>query len=123
MDRKITLLKAARQLLKDQESSYHTNFVLSETVFYDNANCDGYCLLGDIEDELSITNKEDLNDRKVILLKACKDLLEKQEKSSYVLDILSETVYYDEADCDGYCLIDDIEAELDLDEDSCEEDL
>lgn len=54
-----------------------------------------------------------MEDRKVELLKACRDLLNKQTKSSYVLDLLSETVYYDEADCDGYCLLRDIEIELD----------
>jgi hypothetical protein len=53
-----------------------------------------------------------MEDRKVTLLKACRDLLKKQEKSSYVLDLLSETVYYDEANCDGNCLLEDIEIEL-----------
>lgn len=58
-----------------------------------------------------------MEDRKVTLLKACLNLLEKQEQSSYVMDILSETVYYDEADCDGYCLMEDIKIELGLQED------
>lgn len=53
-----------------------------------------------------------MDDRKVILLKACRDLLQKQKESSYVLDLLSETVFYDDSDCDGNCLLDDIEAEL-----------
>ncbi|APH22439.1 hypothetical protein [Clostridium botulinum] len=53
-----------------------------------------------------------MEDRKIILLKACRDLLKKQENSSYVLDLLEETVFYDDADCDGYCLIEDIEMEL-----------
>jgi hypothetical protein len=53
-----------------------------------------------------------MEDRKVTLLKACRDLLKKQENSSYVLDLLSETVYYDEVDCDGNCLLEDIEIEL-----------
>lgn len=51
-------------------------------------------------------------DRKTELLKACLDLLEKQNKSHYVLNLLETTVYYDEADCDGYCLMEDIKAEL-----------
>ena len=42
------------------------------------------------------------------LLKAAGTLLKKQEHSSYVLNLLTETVYYDEAECDGYCLLDDI---------------
>ena len=42
------------------------------------------------------------------LLKATKELLEKQDNSSYVLNLLEETVFYDEAECDGCCLKDDI---------------
>jgi hypothetical protein len=53
-----------------------------------------------------------MEDRKVTLLKACRDLLKKQDKSPYVLDLLSETVHYDEADCDGNCLLEDIEIQL-----------
>lgn len=57
-----------------------------------------------------------MEDRKVTLLKACYNLLKKQEDSSFVLNLLSEAVYYDEADCDGYCLMEDIKDELGLDE-------
>jgi len=53
-----------------------------------------------------------VEDRKIILLKACRDLLKKQEKSHYVFNLLDETVFYDDVDCDGYCLLDDIEIEL-----------
>lgn len=53
-----------------------------------------------------------MEDRKTTLLKACLKLLEKQEDSGCVLDLLSETVHYDGADCDGYCLLDDIRTEL-----------
>lgn len=53
-----------------------------------------------------------MEDRKIILLKACVELLEKQDNSSYVLDLLSETVHYDDADCDGNCLLNDIKIEL-----------
>lgn len=42
------------------------------------------------------------------LLKAAGTLLKKQEDSNYVLNPLAETVYYDEAECDGSCLLDDI---------------
>lgn len=48
-------------------------------------------------------------DRAITLLKACYKLLEKQSESYYVLNLLRETVYYNGADCDGYCLMDDIE--------------
>ena len=50
------------------------------------------------------------------LLKAAYELLKKQEESGYTLDLLSETVFYDEADCDVYCLMEDIAIELDLED-------
>ncbi|MDY5098734.1 MULTISPECIES: hypothetical protein [Clostridia] len=57
-----------------------------------------------------------MEDRKVTLLKACLELLQKQDESPYTLDILGETAHYDGADCDGYCLMEDIKIELELDE-------
>lgn len=42
------------------------------------------------------------------LLKATYDLLKKQYKNYYVLNLLAETVYYDETECDGNCLMEDI---------------
>ena len=53
-------------------------------------------------------------ERKDTLLKATHELLSKQDKSAFVLNLLSETVHYDDADCDGYCLMNDIEINLDL---------
>lgn len=50
------------------------------------------------------------------LLKAAYELLKKQEESGYTLDLLSETVFYDGADCDVYCLMEDIAIELDLED-------
>lgn len=50
----------------------------------------------------------DLLERAKILLKATKELLEKQENSFYVMNLLAETVFYDGVDCDGSCLKDDI---------------
>ena len=47
-DRAITLLRAAEQLLEAQNSSGVVLNLLTETVFYDGTNCDGYCLLNDI---------------------------------------------------------------------------
>ena len=43
------------------------------------------------------------------LLKAAHDLLETAKKSPYVLDTMRIIVHYDEADCDGNCLKEDIE--------------
>jgi len=51
-------------------------------------------------------------DRKTILLKACRDLLIKCRDSDYLISPMETTVFYDEADCDGFCLLDDIETEL-----------
>lgn len=55
------------------------------------------------------TNQTEAIERATVLLKAVHDLLQKQEESYYVLNILAETIFYDEAECDGYCLKDDIE--------------
>ena len=44
-----------------------------------------------------------------ILLKVTHDLLETAKKSPYVLDTMRIIVHYDEADCDGNCLKEDIE--------------
>lgn len=52
--------------------------------------------------------------RKDILLKACMELLQKQDNSVFVLNLLEENVFYDDANCDGFCLLDDIKAELNL---------
>ena len=58
--------------------------------------------------------------RIVYLLQAAYNLINKQNDSGYVLNILEETVNYDGSDCDGYCLLDDIKDALyalDLDTD------
>ncbi len=48
-DRKITLLKAAYEMLDKITSNNYQG----ETAYYDDAECDAYCLMDDIEDELS----------------------------------------------------------------------
>lgn len=48
-----------------------------------------------------------MEDRAITLLKAARDLLIKQNEAG-VLISYPLTVHYDEADCDGYCLLDDI---------------
>lgn len=53
-------------------------------------------------------------ERAEVLLKACYDLLQKQEESNYVLNLLETTVDYDGVECDRSCLKDDIETELEL---------
>lgn len=56
-----------------------------------------------------------MEDRKATLLKAAYELLKKQESATYVLNLLYETVRYDDADCDGFCLMEDIANELGID--------
>ena len=46
--------------------------------------------------------------RALYLLDATYRLLVKQAESRYVLNILETTVDYDDADCDGNCLVEDI---------------
>jgi hypothetical protein len=55
-------------------------------------------------------------DRKTILLRAAYDMLKKCADSHYVILPMETTVFYDEADCDGSCLMDDIVSELGLPE-------
>lgn len=43
------------------------------------------------------------------LLEATYKLLQRQDESPWVLNLLEETIYYDETECDGSCLMEDIE--------------
>lgn len=52
--------------------------------------------------------KREADRRAYILLKACRDLLKKQRRSSYTLNLLEEPIYYDNQICDGLCLLEDI---------------
>ena len=51
-DRRITLLKACHAMLKKIEQG-HAMSPFETTVFYDGADCDGACLMEDIETELA----------------------------------------------------------------------
>lgn len=50
--------------------------------------------------------------RSELLLLKTMELLKKQDESPYVLNILEQTVNYDDAECDGSCLVEDIETHL-----------
>jgi len=52
--------------------------------------------------------------RQEILLRAAYDLLKRSELNPYVHEATSIQVRYDDADCDGYRLMDDIACELGL---------
>ena len=56
--------------------------------------------------------------RNQILLRAAYDMLKKCHDSDYVISPMETTVFYDEADCDGHCLMEDIASELGLDEET-----
>jgi hypothetical protein len=53
-----------------------------------------------------------MEDRKATLLRAALELLKKCDEGPYVKNALTETVFYDDAECDGMCLANDIAAEL-----------
>lgn len=57
------------------------------------------------------------DDRRTVLLTAAHALLKKQAWTSEVLNLLHEEVHYDGTNCDGLCLISDIEDELGIDGD------
>lgn len=46
--------------------------------------------------------------RAKVLLKAVQDILEKCDESPYVENALEVVVNYDDAECDGFCLMEDI---------------
>jgi hypothetical protein len=56
------------------------------------------------------------SERKDVLLKATYDLIKTCDDSHYVLNVCSTTVFYDDAECDGYCLANDIANVLGLEE-------
>lgn len=58
-----------------------------------------------------------MEDRKNILLRAAYDLLKSSTQDHFVREATSILVHYDDANCDGYCLMDDIAYELDFDPD------
>jgi hypothetical protein len=58
------------------------------------------------------------SDRSAILLRAAYDLLTRSREPGYVQEAESIMVHYDEADCDGSCLREDIAIELDIEPDT-----
>jgi hypothetical protein len=56
-------------------------------------------------------------DRRDTLLRAAYDLLKECEEGPYVKDVMSTTAIWDEAECDGYCLMEEIGDLLGIDSD------
>lgn len=70
-------------------------------------------LLNKAKKELKRVNEEYIGqtavfDRAVMLLGAVAELLQRQKDSKTVINILEETTTYDEAECDGFALLQDI---------------
>lgn len=55
-------------------------------------------------------------ERKEYLLRQVLKLFKQQKESPYVLDIEEMVITYDDAECDGSCLCDDIMIELGIDD-------
>lgn len=53
-DRKDVLLRAAFDLLRRAANYHHVRSATSILVRYDDANCDGYCLMRDIATEINL---------------------------------------------------------------------
>lgn len=64
------------------------------------------------EDKLKLKTPEQIA-RAEVLLTAALDLLRKCNEGPYVVNALEATVFYDDAECDGYCLSSDIADLLD----------
>ena len=58
MNRKETLLRAAYDLLKRSTQDIYVREATSILVRFDDANCDGYCLMEDIASELGLDDNE-----------------------------------------------------------------
>lgn len=58
--------------------------------------------------------ENDSTERMTVLLTACRAMLIKCRDSQYALSPMETTVFYDDANCDGLCLLDDIEQVLTL---------
>lgn len=55
-------------------------------------------------------------DRRLVLLRAAYDLLKQAEEDHFVRQATEITVHYDDTECDGYCLMEDIATELGIEE-------
>lgn len=62
------------------------------------------------------TTERSIEDRKVILLRATYDILKKCDELLYVANVLETVVDYDGTRCNGYCLMQDIKDELNIDD-------
>jgi hypothetical protein len=59
-----------------------------------------------------------MKDRKEILLRAAYDLLKRSTQDHFVREATAIVTRFDDANCDGYCLMEDIATVLGLDDDT-----
>lgn len=64
---------------------------------------------------IKLETKQDI-ERAEILLKAAYNILKQCEDSFYVLNVLGVTAEWDGVECDGACLLNDINDLLEIDE-------
>lgn len=57
---------------------------------------------------MSLRKELDDNERNLILMRAAYQLLKKQDRAYYVLNLLGETTVWDGAESDGYCLMEEL---------------
>jgi hypothetical protein len=55
-------------------------------------------------------------DRKTILLRATYDILKSCDEGPYVKNVFEQTAIWDEVECDGYCLMEEIAVELGIED-------
>jgi len=68
----------------------------------------------DLSKGFKMTENE-IQERKDILLRAAYNILKKCTGSVYLENVLAVTDFWDGVECDGYCLMDDIAALLEID--------
>lgn len=61
-------------------------------------------------------NKPKTEDRRITLLRACKNLLQKQANSHFVLNLLNESVTSNDEEFSGYSLLEEIETALEIED-------
>lgn len=57
-------------------------------------------------------SKAKRSERRDVLLRAAYEMLQKCIHARYVVSPAEVTVFYDDAECDGHCLLDDIRSEI-----------
>ena len=74
------------------------------------SHCGQYAYITRVnKQDLRLFEGNEYSDRAMVLLKACFSLLNQQKESRFVFNVLEQDVAYDGTNCDGYCLMEEIE--------------